>query len=73
MLFVLVLTYGLCAWFSSRSGFKEGIVTTLMSLESEKIIRIYEDGSISSYSKNTSRKKKSVNCINNKLTKKDLK
>lgn len=46
MIVLLILSFGVCAWMSRRSGFAYGAVTTLQALEREKLIRVEEDGSI---------------------------
>lgn len=69
MLVILALTYGICAWFSCRSGFKQGSIATLLSLEDDRIIRVHEDGSISPYTvlqRKNRKRKKIKNYINNK-------
>lgn len=46
MIVALILSFGLCAWFSRRSGFENGAMVTLEVLEREKMIKVQEDGSV---------------------------
>lgn len=52
MIVVLVLTFGICAWHSTKFGFKKGAMAILQSLENDKIIVIHNDGNISPYPRN---------------------
>jgi hypothetical protein len=46
MIVTLILSFGLCAWMSRRSGFAYGAIMTLQLLEKEKLIKVQDDGSI---------------------------
>lgn len=43
MLVVLVLSFGVCAWYNRRTGIVTGFFGALDALEQEKIIRIVND------------------------------
>jgi hypothetical protein len=49
MLFVLALTYGICAWWNHTKGIKNGIISVLTGLEYDKIISISDEGVIKPY------------------------
>lgn len=46
MIVMVILSFGICAYYSRRSGFVLGAVATLQALEKERVIKIEEDGSI---------------------------
>lgn len=46
MIVALILSFGLCAFISRRSGFSYGAIATLEMLERERIIKVEEDGSV---------------------------
>lgn len=46
MIALVVLSFGVCAYYSRRSGFVLGATMTLQALERERVIKIEEDGSI---------------------------
>jgi hypothetical protein len=46
MIATLILSFGVCAWLSRRSGFTYGAITTLQMLEENRLIKVEEDGSI---------------------------
>ena len=50
MIAVLVLLFGICAYYSTISGFRKGAFAILETLEHQQIIVIHNDGSISPYS-----------------------
>ena len=52
MLFVLVLTFGICAWWNHTKGIKYGIISVLTGLEYDKIISISDEGVIKPYRSN---------------------
>lgn len=49
MLYVLALTFGFCAWWNRRCGFRAGAFQTLDLLEQDKIISINDEGDIRPY------------------------
>lgn len=46
MIAILVLSFGVCAFYSRRTGFILGATATLHALEKERMIKIQEDGSV---------------------------
>lgn len=46
MIVTLILSFGICAFYSRRSGFVLGATATLAALERERLIKIEEDGSV---------------------------
>jgi hypothetical protein len=52
MIFVLALTYGICAWWNHTKGIKYGIISVLTGLEYDKIISISDEGVIKPYRSN---------------------
>jgi hypothetical protein len=52
MLFVLVLTFGICAWWNHTKGIRDGIISVLTGLEYDKIISINDEGVIKPYRSN---------------------
>ena len=58
MLFILALTYGICAWWNHTKGIKNGIISVLTGLEYDKIISISDGGIIKPYRPNQYRVKR---------------
>ena len=46
MIVTIILSFGICAFYSRRSGFVLGATATLQALERERVIKIGDDGSI---------------------------
>ena len=46
MIVMLILSFGICAFYSRRGGFMAGATQTLQVLEEQRLIKIEEDGSI---------------------------
>lgn len=46
MIVTLIISFGICAFYSRRSGFVLGATATLQALERERVIKIGEDGSV---------------------------
>lgn len=46
MIVTICLAFGICAFYSRKSGFVLGAVATLQALEKERVIKIGEDGSV---------------------------
>lgn len=46
MIALVILSFGICAFYSRRSGFVLGATATLQALERERVIKIEDDGSI---------------------------
>ena len=46
MIATLILSFGVCAFYSRRSGFVLGATATLQALERERLIKIEEDGKV---------------------------
>lgn len=65
MMVVLAFTYGACAWISTKSGFKNGSIATLLALEEDRIICVHDDGSVSPYTaiSRTRKRKKGTKII----------
>lgn len=46
MIAMVILSFGICAYYSRRSGFVLGAIATLQALEKERVIKIEEDGQV---------------------------
>lgn len=46
MIALLVLSFGICAYYSRRTGFILGATVTLQALERERVIKMQEDGTV---------------------------
>lgn len=46
MIVTLILSFGICAFYSRRTGFVLGATATLQALEKQRVIKIEEDGQI---------------------------
>lgn len=46
MIALLILSFGVCAFYSRRTGFVLGATMTLQALERERVIKINEDGTV---------------------------
>ena len=46
MIALLILSFGVCAFYSRRTGFILGATVTIQALEREKFIKLQEDGTV---------------------------
>ena len=46
MIVLLILSFGVCAFYSRRTGFILGATVTIQALEREKFIKLQEDGTV---------------------------
>ncbi len=61
MIATLIFSFGICHWISRRQGMNYGAMSTLKLLETEKIIKITDDGIVTRYNTwptETTKKKK---------------
>jgi hypothetical protein len=65
MIVLLILSFGVCAYYSRRTGFILGATVTIETLEREHFIKLLDDGTVKRWTpydnvrvKKTTRKKK---------------
>lgn len=65
MIALLILSFGVCAYYSRRTGFILGATVTIQTLERERFIKLQDDGTVKRWTpyddvpvKKTTRKKK---------------
>jgi len=46
MIAAVIVSFGICAFYSRRSGFILGATATLQALERERLIKILDDGNV---------------------------
>ena len=46
MIALLVLSFGICAYYSRRTGFILGATVTIQALERERFIKLQDDGTV---------------------------
>ena len=46
MIALLILSFGVCAFYSRRTGFILGATVTIQTLERERFIKLQEDGTV---------------------------
>ena len=46
MIVLLVLSFGICAFYSRRTGFILGATVTIQALERERLIKLQDDGTV---------------------------
>ena len=46
MIALLILSFGVCAFYSRRTGFILGATVTIQALERERFIKLQEDGTV---------------------------
>jgi hypothetical protein len=46
MIALLVLSFGICAFYSRRAGFILGATVTIQALERERLIKLQDDGTV---------------------------
>jgi len=46
MIALLVLSFGVCAYYSRRTGFILGATVTIQALERERLIKLQDDGTV---------------------------
>jgi len=67
MIALLVLSFGVCAYYSRRTGFILGATVTIQALERERFIKLQDDGTVKRWTpyddvpvKKTRKKKKDI-------------
>jgi hypothetical protein len=46
MIALLILSFGVCAFYSRRTGFILGATVTIQALERERLIKLQDDGTV---------------------------
>ena len=46
MIVLLILSFGVCAYYSRRTGFILGATVTIQALEREHLIKLLDDGTV---------------------------
>jgi hypothetical protein len=67
MIALLILSFGVCAFYSRRTGFILGATVTIQTLERERFIKLQDDGTVKRWTpyddvpvKKTRKKKKDI-------------